>query len=263
VPGAAGYAGFDPRGIWLALPVVMFSYLGTEIVAVTAGEARDPTHAIPRALRATVGRLILFYVISMALLIALVPWRQVGADRSPFVRVFEMIGVRGAAALMNFVVLTAALSSINTNLYLTARMLFSLARGGDAPAAFGRLTPRGAPLAALLASTAGMAVAAVVAKLVPGDAFVFLFGVSIFGGLYVWTQIFITHLAFLRRHPSRPRAILSALGLATMLAVVITTWWVPALRVTLPSGLAWLTLLTVCWWVFGHGKRPSHNRASS
>src|SRR5204862_3787847 len=77
VPGAAGYRDFAPRGagaIWLALPVVMFSYLGTEIVAVTAGEARDPGRAIPRALRATVGRLIVFYVVSMALLIALVPW---------------------------------------------------------------------------------------------------------------------------------------------------------------------------------------------
>jgi amino acid transporter, AAT family len=253
IPGAAGYADLAPRGltaIWLALPVVMFSYLGTEIVAVTAGEARDPARAIPRALRATVVRLILFYVLSMALLLALVPWREVGTDRSPFVRVFEMVGIGGAAALMNFVVLTAALSSINTNLYLTSRMLFSLARAGHAPPMFGRLNAHGAPLLALFASTAGMAVAAAVAKLAPGDAFVFLFGVSIFGGLFVWTEIFLTHLAFLRRHPSERspgRLAGSALGLGLMLAILATTWWTPGLRVTLQSGVPWLLLLTAAW----------------
>jgi AAT family amino acid transporter len=260
VPGLAGYRPFAPLGasaVWIALPVVMFSYLGTEIVAVTAGEARDPSRAIPRALRATVARLILFYVLSMALLMALVPWRQIGTDRSPFVRVFEMMGIQGAAALMNFVVLTAALSSINTNLYLTSRMLFSLARGGYAPARFGKLTARGAPLAALLASTAGMAVATVVAKVAPGQAFVFLFGVSIFGGLFVWVEIFLTHLAFLSRHPSkrRWRGVASALGLAAMVALIVTTWWVPGLRVTLESGLPWLLLLTIAWAV--HQRRRS------
>jgi amino acid transporter, AAT family len=253
VPGAAGYAEFAPHGagaIWLALPVVMFSYLGTEIVAVTAGEAKDPDRAIPRALRATVGRLILFYVLSMALLMALVPWRQIGIDRSPFVRVFEMIGIGGAAALMNFVVLTAALSSINTNLYLTSRMLFSLSRAGQAPAVFGRLNRRGAPFLALLASTAGMALAAVVAKLAPGEAFVFLFGVSIFGGLFVWAEIFVTHLMYLRQQAPRPpiwRWVASASGLGLMIAVIVTTWWTPGLRVALQAGLPWLLLLTAIW----------------
>jgi L-asparagine transporter-like permease len=260
VPGAAGYAEPAPMGwgaLWLALPVVMFSYLGTEIVAVTSGEAREPERAIPRALRTTVARLILFYVASMALLMALVPWREISPERSPFVRVFEMMGISSAANLMNLVVLTAALSSINTNLYLTSRMLFSLARSGDAPAAFGRLGARGTPLAALLASAAGMAVAAVVAKVIPGDAFVFLFGVSIFGGLYVWAQIFATHLAFLRHQGGEEpwRRTASATGLVLMLAVIVTTWWVPGLRVTLLSGIPWLLLLTLAWRL--HPRRPA------
>jgi amino acid transporter, AAT family len=261
VPGAAGYRDFAPKGlaaIWLALPVVMFSYLGTEIVAVTAGEARDPGRAIPRALRATVLRLILFYVLSMALLMALTPWQQIGTDRSPFVRVFEMVGVGGAAALMNFVVLTAALSSINTNLYLTSRMLFSLARAGHAPRLFGQLSARGAPFFALLASTGGMAIAALVAKVAPGEAFVFLFGVSIFGGLFVWLEIFVTHLLFLRRQgqPAPWRWAGSAIGLALMVAILVTTWWVPGLRVTLQSGIPWLLLLTVGWAIRHRRRSP-------
>ena len=258
VPGARGYSPLAPLGwgaVWLALPTVMFSYLGTEIIAVTAGEAKDPERAIPRALRSTVLRLILFYVVSMALLMALVPWREISPERSPFVRVFETIGFPGAADAMNFVVLTAALSAINTDLYLTSRMLFSLARSGDAPAPFGRLGRRGTPLAALLASAAGMALAAIVSKVMPGDAFLFLFGVAIFGGLFVWAMIFLTHLRFqtARRQDATPsdyagwRVACSAVGLVLMIAIIVTTWWTPGLRVTLESGIPWLILLTIAW----------------
>jgi L-asparagine transporter-like permease len=162
--------------------------------------------------------------------------------------VFEMAGIPGAATLMNFVVLTAALSSINANLYLTTRMLFSLSRGGWAPGAFGRLSARGTPLNALLACTGGMALAAVAAKLIPQDAFVFLVGIAIFGGLYTWAQIFATHLCFLRRTRAAAwRYAASATGLVFMLAVIVTTWWVPGFRVTLLCGIPWLLLLTVAW----------------
>jgi AAT family amino acid transporter len=255
VPGASGYAPFAPhgvRGVWLAVVMVMFSYLGTEIVAVTAGEARDPERAIPHALRATVVRLILFYVVAMALLIALVPWRQIGLTKSPFVQVFEMAGIPGAARIMNFVVLTAALSSINANLYLTTRMLFSLSRGGWAPGVFGRLSRRGTPRNALLACTGGMALAAVAAVVIPQDAFVALVGIAIFGGLYVWMQIFATHLAFLRQDGAGWRGAPwrfagSLAGLALMIAILVTTWWVPGFRVTLLCGIPWLLFLTIAW----------------
>ena len=279
VPGAAGYADFAPHGvagIWLAVVMVMFSYLGTEIVAVTSGEAKDPARAIPRALRLTVARLILFYVASMALLMALIPWRRIGLTESPFVQVFRMVGVPGAATIMNFVVLTAALSSINVNLYLTTRMLFSLSRGGWAPAAFGRLSRRSTPLNALWACTGGMALAVVAAALVPQNAFVLLVGIAIFGGLYVWAQIFATHLFFLRRTgggaaadalppaaasagappPPSPRTAAgwawwryaaSGAGLLFMLAILVTTWWVPGFRVTLLCGVPSLLLLTLAW----------------
>lgn len=267
VPGIAGYQPFAPFGwgaIWLALPIVMFSYLGTEIIAVTSGEAKDPETAIPRALRHTVVRLILFYVVSMTLLIALMDWHEISPERSPFVRVFETIGIPGTATMMNFVVLTAALSSMNTNLYITSRMLFSLARAGDAPGGFGRLSGSGTPRAALLASALGMAAAAVISKLMPGDAFVFFFGVSIFGGLYCWAMIFATHIRYQQdiarwktdgKLPNSPfirdyapwRVWTSALGLLAMVAIIATTWWIPGLRVTLMSGVPWLVLLTVAW----------------
>ena len=118
---------------------------------------------------------------------------------SPFVKVFQLIGVPAAAHLVNFVVITAAASSINCDLYLTSRMLFSLARGGYAPAAWGRVSKRGVPLVALMVSALGLAVALAIALAYPGTAYVVLFGVALFGGLFVWFMIFVTHLYFRRQ----------------------------------------------------------------
>ncbi len=141
------HGGFLPsgwRGVWMAMAFVIFSYIGTEVVAVTAGEAKDPKTAVPRAMRSMVGRLILFYVGAIVVLIGIVPWNQIqpGSDvtASPFVKVFQLIGVPAAAHIVNFVVITAAASSMNCNLYLVSRMMFSLARGGYAPASFGRVS---------------------------------------------------------------------------------------------------------------------------
>ena len=167
------HGGFLPtgwRGVWMAMVFVIFSYIGTEVVAVTAGEAKDPKTAVPRAMRSMVARLILFYVGAIVVLIGIVPWNQIqpGSDvtASPFVKVFQLIGVPAAAHVVNFVVITAAASSMNCNLYLVSRMMFSLARGGYAPASFGRVSARGTPLVALFVSTAGLALALVVALLV-------------------------------------------------------------------------------------------------
>ena len=181
---------------------VIFSYIGTEVVAVTAGEAEKPDEAVPRAMRTMVFRLILFYIGAMVVLVGVVPWTSIqpGADvtASPFVRVFLLTHVPAATNLMNFVVLTAALSSMNCDLYLATRMIFSLSRGGYAPEAFGRVTKRGVPLPALLLSTTGLVIATVIAVLYPSSAYVYLFGIALFGGLFVWMMIFVTHLSFRR-----------------------------------------------------------------
>src|ERR1700675_1455506 len=141
------HGGFLPtglKGVWMAMVFVIFSYIGTEVVAVTAGEAKDPETAVPRAMRSMVTRLILFYVGAIVVLIGIVPWNRIqpGSDvtASPFVKVFQLIGVPAAAAIVNFVVITAAASSMNCNLYLVSRMIFSLSRGGYAPSVFGQVS---------------------------------------------------------------------------------------------------------------------------
>jgi L-asparagine transporter-like permease len=260
------HGGFLPagwRGVWMAMGFVIFSYLGTEIVAVTSGEARKPEVAVPRAMRSMLGRLTIFYLGAIAVLIGIMPWDRVqpgaGVTASPFVKVFALIGVPAAAHIVNLVVITAAASSMNCNLYLCSRMMFSLARGGYAPAALGRVSRSGAPPNALLVSAAGLGLATLIALVYPDGAFVYLFGISLFGGLYCWFVIFVTHLFFRAKwnaagHP-RPAVRMigypftSLLGAAAILAVMITTWWVEGMRVTLIAGLPWLGALTAAYWL--------------
>jgi len=274
LPNYTQNGGFFPHGLkgtWMALVFVIYSYIGTEVIAVAAGEARDPAETVPRALRSMLGRLTVFYVGSMLVLVGIVSWKQIqpGAaiTASPFVRLFQLIGVPAAAHLINFVVLTAALSSMNCNLYLNARMMFSLARGGYAPQRFGRVSARGTPVQALLASAAGMVVATVVAFFFPNSAYVILFGVSLFGGLFAWIMIFVTHLYFRPKWMAQETAstrlpvkmpgypYTSLLGLALMLAILLTTWWVDGMRNTLRVGLPWLAFISLMYALWAGRKK--------
>lgn len=260
------HGGFLPtgfHGVWMAMVFVIFSYIGTEIISVTAGEAKDPARAVPRAMRSMVSRLILFYLGAIAVLIGIVPWNQIqpGSDitASPFVKVFELIGVPAAAHVINFVVITAAASSMNCNLYLVSRMMFSLARGGYAPAAFGRVSSKATPVPALLVSAGGLGVALLVALISPDRAYVYLFGVSLFGGLYAWLIIFVTHLRF-RKKWAGPRLPVrmsgypytSWIGAAAMVAIIATTWWTEGMRAALIAGIPWLGVLSAAYFLVKH-----------
>jgi amino acid transporter, AAT family len=279
--GPANYTahgGFLPngwQGVGLGVAMAIFSFLGIEIVAVTSGEAKDPTTALPKALRWTLARMGLFYVGGLAIVIGIVPWSEVGLGESPFVRVFESVGIPAAASVMNFVVLTAALSSVNCNLYLMARMLFSLSRGGYAPRALGRLSQRGTPVTALLVSSAGMVAALFIDHFFHERAYVYMLGSAFLGGIFVWQMIFVTHLVFRRRSSKGPNPLIriaprgpwsSVLGLIALTAVLISTWWVPGLRITLEAGVPWLVLISLCYLVWRKAHSPkispgvSHDR---
>jgi L-asparagine transporter-like permease len=262
------YGGFLPHGIrgaWLATVFVVFSFLGSEVVAVSAGEAKYPERAVPRAMRSMLARLMVFYVGAIAVLVGVVPWTQIQPGQSitvsPFVRVFELVHIPAAAHIVNFVVLTAAISSMNCNLYLGTRMVFSLARGGYAPEAMGRVTRQGTPLIALLSSAAGLAIAMVLAVVLPGSAYVYMFGVSLFGGIFAWFLIFLTHLRF--RERTRGETVRRFLPLypwttifggVAVLAILASTWWVQEMRVTLQAGVPWLVLATTGY-VFAERRR--------
>ncbi len=261
-----GFLATGWRGVWMAIVFVIFSYVGTEIVAVTAGEAKNPEIALPRAVRTMVTRLILFYLGAVFVLITIVPWTQIqpgsGVTASPFVRAFQLIGIPAAAHIVNFVVITAAASSMNCNLYLVSRMLFSLARGGYAPESWGCVSTQGTPLRALLVSAAGLEFAMIVSFLYPESAYVFLFGVSLFGGLYAWLVIFVTHIFFRRSRTSlwSPAQIVgSATGGLAIVAILLTTWWVEGMRITLIAGLSWLAVLSAAYILIHRRQRAPIN----
>jgi amino acid transporter, AAT family len=234
-----GFVPFGLSGAWLGSCFAIYSFIGVEIVGVTSGEASDPGRTIPVAMRRMVLGLSGIYVVTITLLVTLTPWNQLGAGESPFVRVLGGLGIPGAAGLMNFVVLSAALSSSNANLYLIARTLFSLARAGFVPASLGAVAAHGAPVNALLVSGLGLGAAVLVRALWPGSAYVWFFGVALFGALFVWLMIFITHIAF--RAPAV--AVTSYMGAGLVGAILISTWWVPGLQATLAAGGPWLALL--------------------
>ena len=259
------HGGFFPKGLWgtwVAVIVAIFSYLSIEMIAVAAGEAKDPQRAITRAFRATMVRLLFFYLLTLALVLAIIPWEAAGTAGSPFVKVMSATHVPGAAGLINLVILVAALSAMNSQLYITTRMMFSLSRAGYAPRRFGEVNARGVPLAALLLSSIGIALAAALNKLAPDASFTLMISVSMFGALFTWLMIFVTHLFFRRKHPA-PSAFrmwgypyTSALGAALMLAVLITSAFTREFRMTLVCGLPFIAVLTLAYQLWFRGKAP-------
>ncbi len=246
---------FGLTGVWLASCFVIYSFIGVEVVAVASGEAAEPERTIPRAFLRMVLGLTAIYMATTLVLVALTPWKDIGIGESPFVTVLRRSGIPGAAGVMNFVVLTAALSSANANLYLVSRTLFSLARAGYVPEALGRVNARGNPRNALLLSSVGLAVAVVVRGVWPDSAYVWFLGVALFGALLVWLMIFVVHVLFRRawdRPGSPPLPFRSPLGStasvvggALVLAILVSTWWAPGLRPTLLAALPWLAILVV------------------
>ncbi|MBN3827247.1 amino acid permease [Burkholderia sp. Ac-20384] len=258
------HGGFFPKGVWgmwVAVIVSIFSYLSIEMIAVAAGEARDPHQAITRAFRATMVRLVFFYLLTLALMLAIVPWTAAGADESPFVKVMAATHVPGAAGVINFVILVAALSAMNSQLYITTRMMFSLSRAGYAPKALGRLTGHGVPAAALGLSAIGIALATVLNVLYPDTSFVMMMSVSMFGAMFTWLMIFVTHLFFRRHHRGQALAfrmwgfpVTSLLGAALMFAALVTTYFTREFRMTLFCGVPFMIVLSVVYAVWYRGK---------
>jgi amino acid transporter, AAT family len=262
--------GFMPHGVsgmWMAVIVGLFSFNGIEVIAVTSGEVKDPQRAIPAALRTMLLRLFLFYVIALAIVVTFVPWTETGAkivEQSPFVRVFAHAGIPYAAGIMNFVVISAALSSMNTNVYLCSRMLFSLSRSDHAPTFLGRLGRNRTPVAAILVSGAGILVAAGVSKLTP-LAYNYLFGVALFGGMTVWIFILLSHISFRRRHGAARLPVrmpffpwMQLAGIALLLGILVTMgldteFW----NISWIVGVPWLLLISAAYFIGRARKRAA------
>jgi L-asparagine transporter-like permease len=252
--------GFMPHGfggVWMAVIMAIFSFYGIEVIAVTSGEAKDPVTTIPAALRTMALRLSLFYVLALSVMVTFIPWTEIGAHvvtESPFVRLFSKVGIMYAAGIMNFVVLTAALSSMNTNIYLTSRMLFSLSRGSYAPQILGKLGANGTPVSATILSGVCILLAASISRLTP-YAYNYLLGIALFGGLSVWIIILLSHLSFRRRNKNLHLPVrmplfpyLQILGIILLAAILITMgldtdFW----NISWIVGIPWMIAISIAY----------------
>jgi amino acid transporter, AAT family len=268
VDGPGGFLPNGWRGVWLALTLVITSYMGIEGIAVTAGEAEHPETSIPRAMRTMVLRLILFYVLAIAVMLMMTPWRELAEaggslTGSPFVRAFAAIGIPAAAGAMNLVVISAAVSSANSNLYMTARMLLSLARSGYAPRFLASVSDAGVPLPAVGVASTGVVAAILLAIFAPANAFLALYGTAVAGMLFIWIVILVTYLRFraalppdrLARLPIRMPAhrLLTWFGIVSLVAISATTFFVDGLHYSVVWFLPFLALISIAYARMRHG----------
>lgn len=200
--------GWFPNGVMpliVKTQGVVFAYAGIDMIGVTAGEMANPREEIPRAINTTVWRIIFFYVGSVFLLALVLPASAYSGDESPFVTFLNALGVPGAADIMNVVVLTAALSSVNAGLYATCRILKPLAVNGSAPQFLGRMSAQGVPTGGVWLTTGCFVLGVVLNYIVPGHAFEIVLNLGAIGILAMWAMICLSHLGYL--HAANKRRI--------------------------------------------------------
>ncbi|SEB24810.1 amino acid permease [Variovorax sp. YR216] len=250
-----GFMPFGFLGVAMTLQIVMFAFQGVELIGVTAGEAENPERVLPHATNSVVWRILLFYIGALVVMMALVPWSELKPGVSPFVFLFERIGIPGAASLVNFVVITAAASSCNSGIFSTGRMLYTLAQYRQAPRAFGRVNKGHVPSTAITFSAALMGIGVVLNYFVPEHAFVWVTSISLVSALWTWSIIMVAHLGYRKavaagraravafRMPCAPVA--NWLVVAFMLVVSGLLAFDPETRVALYVAPIWFALLGI------------------
>lgn len=252
--------GLFPHGVWgllLGLVVVMFSFGGVELIGITAGEADDPERTIPKAVNQVVLRILIFYVGAIFVILALFPWTGIDGDASPFVEIFAKMNIPAAAAILNVVVLTAAVSAYNSGLYSNGRMLYNLARQGNAPHYLSRLSSSGSPVGGVLTSSAVTAIAVVLLYLLPEQVFLYIMSIALMAGVFNWTMIVLTQIKFRRRIGPDEAARLrfpmplfpwsNYLVLAFLAGLVVLMGFSPDYRISLVVGPIWVIGLYIAY----------------
>jgi L-asparagine transporter-like permease len=260
--------GFFPEGILgplVALQIVTFAFAGVEMIGVAAGEASDPSRDIPLAVNRVAWRILIFYVGAILVVLMIIPWDQIRTDESPFVIAWEAIGIPAAAAVLNGVVITSALSSCNTGIFTGARMLWSMSNTGEAPRRLRPLSREHVPARALGACGAVLGLGVLLNAVAPDKAFVYITSIATVAVLWVWAIVVVTHLRFRARVrkgeiPAQPFrmpgspwtnvVVLAYLALVTVMLAVT-----PDQRVALIVGAVVAIVLAVMWRWFVPARR--------
>lgn len=257
------HGGFVPNGwigVVLSLQVVMFAFGGIEIIGITAGEAKDPQVSIPLAINTVPLRILVFYVGTLFVIMSIYPWNQVGTNGSPFVLTFQNLGIAAAATILNFVVITASLSAINSDVFGVGRMLHGMAEQGHAPKVFASVSRRGVPWVTVLAMMMAMLVAVYLNYLMPEKVFLVIASLATFATVWVWIMILFSQIGFRRTlTPEQQKALKFSLpggtgtavvGILFLMFVIGLIGYFPDTRISLYVGMAWILLLLLSWqWV--------------
>lgn len=258
------HGGWFPHGVTgmvLALSVLVFSFGGIETIGMAAAEAAQPEHTIPRAVNSVIWRILIFYIGSLFVIMAIYPWNQLDANSSPFVTTFARLGIPQAAGLINFVLITAALSTFNSTTFSGSRMLHSLAGKGHAPAPMGHTSVHGVPVRGVLVTIGFLLFGVVMNYLMPGRIFGMMMSILAFNIVWTWGMLLLAHWRF-RRQQAQPLAfrlrmwpLSSVVCLAFLGFVWVMQAWNPDTRVAIYVGVAWLAFLTVAYYGLGIERR--------
>lgn len=251
----------------MAMAIIMFSFGGLEMLGFTAAEADKPKTVIPKAINQVIYRILIFYIGALVVLLSLTPWDSLVSSltssgdaysASPFVQVFSLLGSNTAAHILNFVVLTAALSVYNSGTYCNARMLYGMAEQGDAPASLAKIDKRGVPVRSILASAAVTVVAVLLNYLMPHSALELLMSLVVATLVINWAMISYSHLKF-RQHMDRTgqkslfRALIYPYGNYLCLAFVVFILGImllmPGIRVSVYAIPVWLVVMWGFYWL--------------
>ncbi|MBC3240065.1 amino acid permease [Pseudomonas lurida] len=258
------HGGFMPNGIGgliASFAVVMFAFGGIEIIGITAGEAKDPQRVIPKAINAVPLRILLFYVLTLFVLMAIYPWPQIGSQGSPFVQIFSNLGIGSAATILNIVVISAAVSAINSDIFGAGRMMYGLAQQGQAPKGFAQLSRHGVPWMTVVVMGAALLGGVVLNYLIPENVFLLIASIATFATVWVWLMILFTQVAMRRSMTKEQVAELKfpvpfwpyapAAAIVFMLFVFGVLGYFPDTQAALLVGAVWIVLLVVAYllWV--------------
>lgn len=250
--------GFFSQGVMgtiLSLQMVMFAYGGIEIIGITAGEAENPKKTIPKAINSVPWRILIFYVGTLFVIMSIFPWNQVGTQGSPFVLTFQHMGITVAAGILNFVVITASLSAINSDVFGVGRMLHGMAEQGHAPKVFTKVSNRGVPWVTVLVMMAAMLTAVYLNYIMPENVFLVIASLATFATVWVWIMILLSQIAFRRKlsktqvagleFPLRGGIATSVVAIIFLVFIIGLIGYFPTTRVSLYAGFAWVAVLLI------------------
>ncbi len=244
------------------------SYQGVELIGITAGEAKNPQVTLRSAVSKVLWRILIFYVGAIFVIVTLFPWDQIGSNGSPFVLTFAKIGITAAAGIINFVVLTAALSGCNSGMYSCGRMLYALASNRQLPSAVGKVSKNGVPVAGVAISIVILLIGSCLNYIIPNPqrVFVYVYSASVLPGMVPWFVILISQLRFrqvhrqaLVSHPFRSMLFPWAnyLTMAFLICVLIGMGFNEDTRMSLIVGALFLALVSAAYTLFGFNRHNS------